>query len=55
MTPERVAAAVRMRSEQQSIAAIARVLGVGASSVARALANNDRGYVLALADQVDGR
>ncbi len=38
MTPERTAAAVRMRDEGQSIAHIARVLGVGASSVARALA-----------------
>lgn len=37
MTPERVAAAVRMRSERPSIAAIARVLGVGTSSIARAL------------------
>ena len=41
MTAERVAAAVSMRSEQQSIATIARVLGVGASSVARALSRLD--------------
>lgn len=38
MTPERTAAAVRMREQGQSIAHIARVLGVGASSVSRALA-----------------
>ena len=41
MTAERVAAAVSMRSEEQSIATIARVLGVGASSVARALSRVD--------------
>lgn len=38
MTPERTAAAVRMRAQGQSIAHIARELGVGASSVSRALA-----------------
>jgi len=37
MTPERTAAAVRMRAQGDSVAHIARVLGVGASSVARAL------------------
>jgi len=36
-----VAAAVRMRSESQSVATIARALGVGASSVARALSKVD--------------
>ena len=41
MSPERVAAAVNMRSEHQSVATIARVLGVGASSVARALSRLD--------------
>lgn len=41
MTPERVAAAVRMRADGQSVAHIAKVLGVGASSVARALAKVD--------------
>lgn len=41
LTPERIAAAVGMHAERQSIAAIARVLGVGASSVARALATAD--------------
>ena len=41
MTPERTAAAVRMREQGQSIAHIARVLGVGASSVSRALAKAD--------------
>lgn len=51
MTPERVAAAVRMRSERQSVAAIARVLGVGASSVARALSTVDGEHSLASADQ----
>ncbi|MBU4336299.1 MAG: recombinase family protein [Actinobacteria bacterium] len=38
MTPERTATAVRMRAQGQSIAYIARELGVGASSVSRALA-----------------
>jgi len=37
MTPERVAAAKRMREQGDSLAHIARVLGVGASSVSRAL------------------
>ena len=37
MTPERVASAVRLHEEGQSIAHIARVIGVGASSVSRAL------------------
>lgn len=41
MTPERTAAAVRMRAQGDSLAAIARVLGVGASSVARALRKHD--------------
>lgn len=41
MTPERVAAAVRMRADGKSVAHIAKVLGVGASSVARALAKVD--------------
>ncbi|MDQ4504439.1 recombinase family protein [Sinomonas sp. ASV322] len=38
MTPDRLAEAQRMRAEGRSIAHIARVLGVGASSVNRALA-----------------
>ncbi len=38
MTPERTEAAVRMRAEGKSIAHIASVLGVGKSSVSRALA-----------------
>lgn len=38
MTPERTAAAVRMHEQGRSFAHIARVLGVGASSVSRALA-----------------
>jgi DNA invertase Pin-like site-specific DNA recombinase len=38
MTPERTAAAVRMHEQGESVAQIARVLGVGASSVSRALA-----------------
>jgi DNA invertase Pin-like site-specific DNA recombinase len=44
MTPERIAAAVSMRRENppRSIAHIAKVLGVGASSVARALARDDQ-------------
>lgn len=41
MTPERTSVAVRMRDQGQSIAHIARVLGVGASSVSRALARSD--------------
>lgn len=41
MTPERISEAVQMRSERKSIAHIARVLGVGASSVSRALAKVD--------------
>ncbi len=36
MTPERIATAERMRAENQSWESIARVLGVGASSVRRA-------------------
>ena len=38
MTPERVETATRMRAEGKSIAQIGQVLGVGASSVSRALA-----------------
>jgi len=38
MTTERTAAALRMHKQGDSIAQIARVLGVGASSVSRALA-----------------
>lgn len=41
MTAERTAAAVRMREQGDSVAHIARVLGVGASSVARALVRVD--------------
>lgn len=41
MTPERVAAALRMRAQGDSIATIARTFGVGASSVSRALAKAD--------------
>ncbi len=37
MTPERVAAAERMRAENQSYKSIARTLGVGESSVRRAM------------------
>lgn len=44
MTPERVTAAINMRREDppRSIAHIAKVLGVGAASVSRALAAHDR-------------
>lgn len=45
MTPERTAAAVRMRADGQSVAHIAKVLGVGASSVSRALAKVDEATV----------
>lgn len=38
MTAERTAEALRMRSEGRSVAHIAKVLGVGASSVSRAIA-----------------
>lgn len=41
MTPESTAAAVRMRKDEHSIVHIAKVLGVGKSSVARALAKVD--------------
>lgn len=41
MTPERTASAVQMRANGDSIAKIARTFGVGASSVARALAKHD--------------
>lgn len=41
MTPERVAAALQLRSENKSLRHIARVLGVGKSSVSRALAMVD--------------
>ncbi|WP_444663525.1 recombinase family protein [Cellulomonas sp. CW35] len=41
MTPDRTAAAVRMRAQGASLAYIGRVLGVGASSVSRALARAD--------------
>ena len=42
MTAERTAAAARMREQGDSIAQIAAVLGVGKSSVARALAKHDQ-------------
>lgn len=38
MTPERIEAAVQLRDSGESVATIAKVLGVGASSVRRALA-----------------
>jgi len=54
MTPERIDAAVRLRSAGKSHAHIAHVLGVGASSVARALAKNDAGVpTLATAEAVE--
>jgi hypothetical protein len=40
-----------MRSDRQSIAAIARVLGVGTSSVARALSKVDSEHEHASVDQ----
>lgn len=45
MTPERTEAAVRMRAAGQSVAHIAKVFGVGASSVSRALAKVDKEVV----------
>ncbi|WP_159500395.1 hypothetical protein [Microbacterium sp. 18062] len=47
MTPERIAAAVAMRDNGDSVAKIAHAPGVGDSSVFRALANHD-------ADQAPG-
>ncbi len=41
MTDERRAAALRMRDDGKSLSHIARVLGVGKSSVARALERSD--------------
>jgi len=41
MSDERTAVAVKMREGNESVAKIARTLGVGASSVARALARHD--------------
>ena len=41
MTPERIATAERMRDDHQGWESIGRVLGVGASSVRRALALTD--------------
>lgn len=41
MTPERVQEAVKMRAEGRSLVHIGKVLGVGASSVARALERAD--------------
>ena len=42
MSEERTAAAVQLRNAGNSTSAIARQLGVGASSVTRALARYDR-------------
>lgn len=53
MTPERTAAAARMREQGDSIAQIAAVLGVGKSSVARALAKHDQSQPVDL--RRDGR
>lgn len=47
MTPERIAAAVNMRDNGDSVSKIARTLGVGASSVTRALAKYDADQVAA--------
>lgn len=45
MTPERIAAAVTMRDSGENVSKIARTLGVGASSVTRALAKYDADQV----------
>lgn len=45
MTPERIAAAARMREDGESITHIAKVLGVGKSSVSRALAKHEQAAV----------
>ena len=42
MTPDRMLAAVRMRTEGKSLDAIAATLGVGRSSVSRALDQVDK-------------
>lgn len=47
MTPERTATAVRMRAEGHSLVHIAKVFGVGKSSVARALAKADAAEISA--------
>lgn len=43
MGPERIAAAVQLRAQGQTLMQIASVLGVGKSTVARALAKHDDG------------
>jgi DNA invertase Pin-like site-specific DNA recombinase len=43
MSPERISAAVQMRAQGQTLMQIASVLGVGKSTVARALAKHDDG------------
>lgn len=53
MTAERTETAVKMRAEGQSIARIAKVLGVGSSSVSRALARVEEERA-AFASIVDG-
>ena len=55
MGPERVASAVRMRDQGDSVAKIARTFGVGASSVARALARHDESAAQAGDRQAAGR
>jgi len=52
MTPERTAEAVRMRQEGKSHTQIAQVLGVGASSVARALSKADQAPARGRGDRV---
>lgn len=52
MTPERVEEAARMRAAGVSIAKIARTFGVGASSVARALAKHDESQRAATSSSV---
>ncbi len=51
MTPERTVAAAQMRADGDSLARIARVLGVGKSSVARALEKADDAANAAVADE----
>lgn len=52
MSPERVAAAARLRADNQSLAQIARILGVGKTTVARALAKLDASSVMSPGDAI---
>jgi len=55
MTPDRVDQAVRMREDGKPITHIARILGVGASSVTRALAKAEESRHEALVETTSGK